>query len=327
MSILRLAAALLLLPALAHAQCLGPSLADRLTPAQDAELAARVAATPYARGLVWEARRGDAAITLVGTIHVWDPRLDAVAGAVLPLLAGADAALFEMTDREQAALMARMAADPSLTTIGPGPGLNQMLDPGEWAMLADAAREHGIPPVVAARMRPWLLATTLATPACALEAMQAGRLGLDFTLMEAAAAAGIPTQALEPWDTVLTLFDALGPEGEMTLLRSALVDPGIEDEMFVAMLDLYFARDVAAIWEMNRIAVAAGGDDDTLALVDAAQDHLIAARNRAWLPVIEAAARPGTRILVAAGAGHLPGGEGLLMLLERAGWEVRRLDG
>lgn len=327
MFILRLAAVLFLLPALAHAQCIGPSLADRMTPAQQAELAARVAATPHPQGLVWEATRGDATITLIGTIHVWDPRLDALAQETLPLLDGAARVLFEMTDAEQAALMERMAVDPSLTTIGPGPGLNQTLPPAEWALLAEAARAHGIPPAVAARMRPWLLATTLATPACALDAMREGRLGLDFTLMAAAGEAGITVEALEPWDTVLTLFDALGPEGEMALLRSALVEPGLEDEMFVAMLDGYFARDVAGIFEMNRIAMQESGVEGALALMDMAEEELIDARNRAWLPVIEGAAQPGSRIVVAAGAGHLPGKEGLLSLLERAGWVVQRLDG
>lgn len=327
MPFLRLAALLAVLPVLAHAAgCEGESLADHLSPAQEAELVARIEATPHPRGLVWQAERDGAQITLIGTIHVWDARLDALAADVAPLLDGADLALFEMTESEQAALMEHMAHDPSLTTIQ-GPGLNETLAPDEWEALAKAAREHGIPPFVASRMRPWLLATTLATPACAMEAMQQGLMGLDFMLMDHAGAAGVPIAALEPWDTVLGLFDALGPEGEITLLRSTLVAPELEEQMFVAMLDGYFARDVAGIFEMNRIAMQESGTEDALALMDRAEEALIAARNRAWLPVIETAAQPGSRIVVAAGAGHLPGEEGLLSLLERTGWVVRRLDG
>lgn len=327
MPFLRLAALLAVLPVLAHAAgCEGESLADHLSPAQEAELVARIEATPHPRGLVWQAERDGAQITLIGTIHVWDARLDALAADVAPLLDGADLALFEMTESEQAALMEHMAHDPSLTTIQ-GPGLNETLAPEEWEALAKAAREHGIPPFVASRMRPWLLATTLATPACAMEAMQQGLMGLDFMLMDHAGAAGVPIAALEPWDTVLGLFDALGPEGEITLLRSTLVAPELEEQMFVAMLDGYFARDVAGIFEMNRIAMQESGTEDALALMERAEEALIAARNRAWLPVIETAAQPGSRIVVAAGAGHLPGEEGLLSLLERTGWVVRRLDG
>lgn len=326
MSILRLAAVLILLPALVQAQCFGPSLADRLSPAQAAGIAARVAATPHPEGLLWEATRDGAAITLLGTIHIWDQRLPALAGEVRPLLEGAAVALFETTESDQAAMMERMAQDPALTTIGEGPGLNEILAPGEWARLAAMARDYGIPPFVAARMRPWLLATTLSVPACALEPIREGRLGLDFMLMAAADEAGVPVRALEPWDTVFRLFDALGPEGEIALLRSALVAPELGEEMLVATLDGYFAGEVAAIWELNRVALEESGAGDALALMDAAEEHLLAGRNRAWLPVIEEAARPGTRILVAAGAGHLPGEDGLLSLLERAGWVLRRLD-
>jgi uncharacterized protein len=46
-------------------------------------------------------------------------------------------------------------------------------------------------------------------------------------------------------------------------------------------------------------------------------------RNRAWIPVIEAAAKQGP-ILVAFGALHLSGKTGVLRLLEQDGYSITR---
>jgi len=51
---------------------------------------------------------------------------------------------------------------------------------------------------------------------------------------------------------------------------------------------------------------------------------LISARNRGWIGVIEAAAANGS-VLAAFGALHLPGEDGVLALLDRAGWALSPL--
>jgi uncharacterized protein YbaP (TraB family) len=52
---------------------------------------------------------------------------------------------------------------------------------------------------------------------------------------------------------------------------------------------------------------------------------LMTERNRAWIPVIEAAAAEGP-VLAAFGALHLSGNDGVLALLERRGFTLERLD-
>ena len=60
-----------------------------------------------------------------------------------------------------------------------------------------------------------------------------------------------------------------------------------------------------------------------------AQERLMDRRNRAWIAPLtqaaEAAAPKGTEVVAAFGALHLPGEEGVLRLLERDGWTVRRV--
>ena len=49
-------------------------------------------------------------------------------------------------------------------------------------------------------------------------------------------------------------------------------------------------------------------------------------RNAAWVPVIEAASARAPRLVVAAGAAHLPGEKGILAALAARGWTVEPLD-
>lgn len=319
--------AALALPAAVSADCAGPSLTDRLDADQQARLQAAVSEVPYPEGLIWEAVRDDDRIVLAGTMHVWDPRLESVYADVAPYLAEADHALFEMTAAEQGQLMQALADDPSLTVITHGPTLPELLDEATWDTLSEAAREHGIPPFMAAKMQPWFLATTLSMPACAMTAMTEGRLGLDFMLMDHAAEVGVETSALEPWDTLFSLFEEASLQDQIDLLRLSLVAPDLQNEMFVAMLDGYFAGRVAEVWELNRIALDFMPElTDGAGFMDDTEDALLTARNIAWLPVIESAAATHGNIFVGAGAAHLPGEEGVLQLLADNGWTLRRLD-
>jgi uncharacterized protein YbaP (TraB family) len=56
------------------------------------------------------------------------------------------------------------------------------------------------------------------------------------------------------------------------------------------------------------------------------EEEILNGRNAAWIPVIEDAARANPRLVLAAGAAHLPGEDGLLNLLAERGWTIAPLD-
>ena len=312
----------------AQALCRGPSLMDRLSSAQQDALDARVAAMPFAQGLFWQAERDGQVVTLVGTMHVHDPRLDAVLDRALPLLDDTGLLLLEITPAEQARMQDELARDPSLMFLTDGPTLPELLDEATWATLADAARARDIPPFLAAKFRPWFLMLSLSVPACAAGHLGADKAGLDIALMEAAGDRGLAMAALEPWDTLFTIFESGPMEEQLGFLRLGVLDAGLQEELFVAMLDGYFAGKVGEVWELGRIALddlpgvtAAEGE----ALFAATEDRLLTQRNHAWIPVIEEAAARHGRVTVAAGAAHLPGRDGVLALLRSRGWTVTPL--
>jgi uncharacterized protein YbaP (TraB family) len=312
----------------AAAQCGGPSLLERLTAEERAALDAQVAEMPFAQGLLWQAERGGEVVTLVGTMHIHDPRLDAIMAQVEPMLDEAGLLLLEVTPAEEVQLQGAVAADPSLMFLTEGPTLPEMLDEETWQTVAEAARIRGIPPFMAAKFRPWFLMLSLSIPACAAEHMVAGRQGLDFMLSDTAGARGLGMQALEPWDTLFTLFGEATMEEQLDFLRVGVLEPALQEEMFVAMIEGYFAGEVGQVWELGRVSLnfIPGMEGEAgLAMFEEMEEQLLNARNRAWIPVIEAAAAEHGQVMVAAGAAHLPGEEGVLALLQERGWTVRPL--
>lgn len=320
------AAASLLLAGPAFALCDGPSLADSLTKAESQAIAAETATIPYPEGIFWTATRDDRRIDLIGTMHIYDPRLDALRDRSLPLLEAAEVLFVEATRVEEAEMEATILAEPQRIFVMDGPTLPERLPEDEWQALAEAAEARMVPAFLAAKMRPWYLTIVLAVPPCAMPDMIEGRRGLDHMLLDDAAEMNLEARALEPWETVLGLFAESPEADQLDMLRLSTGPPELQTEAFVAMLDGYFAGRIAEIWAMSRIAgYRIPGLDPAKAdaLMVSTEELLIVLRNRAWIERLEATDE--ARIAVAVGALHLPGEEGLLRLLEDRGWQIAPL--
>ncbi|MFN6978095.1 MAG: TraB/GumN family protein, partial [Gemmobacter sp.] len=287
-------------------------------------------------GLLFRATRGEARMVLAGTYHFDDPRHAALLDRVAPELDGAAALFVEAGPDQQAQLADALARDPSLMVDPEGATLPERLTPQEWQSLSDALSERGIPAIVASRMRPWYVSMMLGISPCMMRQMaEAGGVaeGLDQMLMQRAGAHDLPIRALEPWDTVFSLFDDLTPGQELDMIRANLPAAAHADDYAVTLTDAYFEGDVWKIWEFARHDAYANsglGRDEIDAQLALAQDRLMDQRNRAWIaPLIEGAdeaARDGRHIVAGFGALHLPGEAGVLNLLAQEGFEIERLD-
>ena len=137
------------------AQCTGASYLDRMGDAQRAELAASVAEMPYAEGLTYFATRGDDRLTIVGTMHIYDARLEIIRTRVSADVRSADLVLLEATSAEEQQLKDMITANPGLIFIVDGPTLPELLEEEVWQQLLQAASERNIPCFIAAKMQPW----------------------------------------------------------------------------------------------------------------------------------------------------------------------------
>lgn len=322
-------AAMLFTAGQAIAQCTGPNYFEQLDSDQRAALDQAAAALPYAEGLVWDATRDDQLITLVGTLHVYDPRLEQMFDMIRADVANADLVLLEATPDDQRALEAMLVDQPDMFLITDGPTLPDLLDDDTWALLSAAATERGVPGFMAAQMQPWYLTLILAIPPCAMQDLIAGREGLDGMIGTLAQENAVPVRALESITTLFDIFQSGSTDEQIDMLRLSLASPDMQQQMFVAMLDSYFSGQVGRLWEMSRLAATdTPGLDPELGSAVFAQmeESLLDQRNRDWMPVIAAAMAEHDSIVAAFGAAHLIGEQGVLQLLENDGWVLQRRD-
>jgi uncharacterized protein YbaP (TraB family) len=323
---LALATALLAAPQ-AHAECQGLNLLDLMPASERATLTAAADAVPFPRGKFWRAEKDNMQITLIGTYHLNDPRHAAATERFRPEIEAARTLLVEAGPEEEKALLQHMGRDPSVLTITEGPTLMEQLPPETWEKLAAAASARGIPPFMTNKFRPWYITVLLAVPPCAMVEMATPN-GLDQQLIDTAVAAGVEVRALERYDTIFTIFGVLSNEDQLAMIEQTLAMEDQISDFSETLADAYFDGESRLIWELMRhLSYSAPGytREEVDAEMAVLEEAMMNSRNRAWIPVIEIVAARGPTV-VAFGALHLPGEEGVLNLLHQSGWTISPLD-
>lgn len=289
-------------------------------------LRAEAAKEPFAVGNFWLATKGAEEITLVGTYHFDDPRHASALTTLAPALAKAKILLVEAGPKEQESLKARMADDPSLIVNTDGPTLPEVLSPPDWQRLRDAASARGVPSFMVAKFRPWYVSVLLAMPPCSMD-LAAMPEGLDTQLIEAAAARALPVEALEPYDTLFSIFGGMTQAEQIDMITSALALEDKSADMTITLADAYFAEEGRLIWEFSKLQSLQlpGFTPERVEHEFAVMEKLMMNdRNQSWIPVIKAASAKGP-VVAAFGALHLSGNQGVLKLLQDDGYTITRL--
>ncbi len=311
----------------AKAQCVGQNLINALPAVEAAELHTQVAKVPFASGNLWRATKGNQVITLVGTYHFDDPRHAATLATVTPLLDPATQLLVEAGPTEQAALKAKLATDPTLLIENDGPTMREALPVDVWQTLSKAAEARGVPPFMLSKFRPWYVSILLSVPPCQASLAATAR-GLDGALMDRAAEMGIPVLGLEPFDTVFQIFGNLPYDEQLGMITTTLAMEEQSQDMAITLADTYFDQESRLIWEYSKqrsLALPGYTAERVTQEFALIEENLMSRRNRAWIPVIEAAATRGPTF-VGFGALHLSGKEGVLALLAAQGYALERLS-
>jgi len=314
----------LLLPAAAHAACEGRDLRPEMSPQIREELQQTLTEIAFPEGNHWIARKNDTVLHLVGTLHVNDPRMDAVVERLKPELITADDFYFEVTQTDMTAFEQELRRDPSPVLINTGPTLIDLMSEEEWAALSALLAKRGIPGWMAAKMRPWFLSLMLGFPACVLQSPD-GTHGMDARLSELAEAEGIPQHSLEQVDDLMAIFDTHPIEEQArSLVRMAGAFNSGEDQLAM-MLNGYFEEKHA---EIMNLALLYGFEASGLSREafneewEKFENQLLVQRNNNWMEqILDIEDRTA---VIAVGAGHLSDEYGLLNQLEQAGYTLTR---
>ena len=311
--------------AAAEAACRGTNLLERMRsedPNAYAAVYERAEQIPNGVGRFWQIDDGKATPSyLFGTYHTQQARRT-VPAAVWPALENARIAIFELSLEEQAAMQTRMATDPEFAFDFQAAPISADLKPEQTEILRNALATRGIALESAEHMRPWLLFTLLAFPACHLEAVSKGAQPLDKLMAERAKERGIEQRGLETYEEALAAFRRIQPERFLQMMIHTSDMVGIEEDIFRTTLDLYSAGEIAAVAEFSILLTDAETPGETgRDLYNDMMAELLDVRNKNWLPSLLDEIRKGGAF-IGVGALHLPGDAGLIELLRQQGMSL-----
>ena len=271
---------------------------------------------PYGQGLLWQVKAPNGRSShVLGTFHTSDPRVLALPAPVVEALEGSEALAIEivLTPLEQQAMaLAAMLSD--------GRSLEQILGPELFARSAIAAQSYGLGAAQLRRFKPWGLLSLFAMPPEEIQRQQRGARALDFHLQDLAKSRGKQLVALETVAEQIDLFDSLSEEEQVMLLKSTLDEQENNPTLFDDLVANYLARDLTSIQGMMT-ELSKDVDPEFQARF---VERLIDERNRTMVKRAEPLLSRG-KALIAVGALHLPGEQGILNLLAERGYEVSRV--
>ncbi|QLF68653.1 TraB/GumN family protein [Peteryoungia desertarenae] len=291
-------------------------------PALLAEAETEASAIPNGRGIFWKVEKdGVEPSYLLGTMHVTDPRVLRKPTGAREAAAAADVIVIEsdeILDERKAA--AALLMHPELTMFSGGERINDFLSEEQVGILEEGLKERGLSLLAVSRMKPWLIASFVALPACELERKANGASFLDKQIAEDALKAGKEVAGLETLVEQLQAMAALPLEFHFQALLETIALGEKMDDVMETMTELYLAGEIGMTMPMLRAVTKeyASGDDNGYA---AFEKRIITDRNilmaERSLQHLEAG-----NAFIAVGALHLPGEQGLVELLRQKGYKV-----
>ncbi|MDK1387620.1 TraB/GumN family protein [Sinorhizobium sp. 8-89] len=298
---------------------------EQSDPARLAALRQEADAVPNGKGLLWKIEsQGSAPSWLLGTMHVTDPRVLAMPEGAVDAFTKAAIVIVEsdeIVDDKKAA--AAIIMRPDLTMFAGDKTINDFLKPEDRVRLESGLKQRGIPLPLVAKMKPWMIASFVALPACEISRKAAGASFLDKKLAEDAVKEGKTLKGLETLVEQLSAMDSLPVELHLQALIETLALGKTIDDVIQTTTDLYLSGDTGMIMPMMKSVSTQTAASD-FGFADFEQ-RIIIDRNK----IMAARAEPilkGGNVFMAVGALHLSGPEGLVELLRQRGFTVTRTN-
>jgi uncharacterized protein YbaP (TraB family) len=290
-------------------------LAWSVPPCDGAEAKPATAATTGPSS-VWKVEKDGHHLYIGGTIHLLRqedyPLPDVFAQAykdsvrlVFELPPGSEG------DGEVAMRMGQMGMYPAGDELGQHVGEETLRKVHAWA---DA---NSLPRAVIDRMRPWLVALTVASAEYQKLGADAQR-GVDQHFEMKAKADGKPGAGLETVEFQLSIFSRLSEKLQEELLLQTFDEAETMQKDFAELIAAWRTGDAAKLQEILF--------RDADKYPQLMEDFLLK-RNKSWVAPLLKYLEKGETVFVLVGAGHLGGEGGVLELLKEKGCTVTQLGG
>ena len=266
--------------------------------------------------LLWQVSDADNSVYLLGSFHFLTPGDYPLAATVDKAFDDAETVYFEISPKElnnpeQAQKMF------SRGLLEEGRTLQQSVSDRVWKQLETYCAANGIPVETFQSSKPWLAALIISLMEMQKYGLQ-GEFGLDRYFMKQAEKRHKQTEGLETVDEQFALFDGLNAAEQEQFLSETLKEAGNTDY-------------ISALHKRWRNGDAEGlqkvGAEEMLKQAPGFYRSFVAGRNEAWAAKISSFINDNSRddALVVVGSLHLLGDDGLVNLLQKQGYRVRRL--
>ncbi|MEE4209302.1 MAG: TraB/GumN family protein [Parvularcula sp.] len=262
---------------------------------------------------MWVVTDQDSRIVLVPTIHYLPENIEWYGPRLRAAVTEADRIWFEvpLSELRDASRSGALIAELGLLQDGT---LTGRLSPEKVRELRRVARRLGLPMKDLEAMRPWLAAITISVTDLMNEGFDPDY-GVEKAL--SARAGELPERGLETMQQQLRFFADLPLEAELAFLDMALASAGKGPAAF---------RALAASWARGDVSgLEAGVLDGLRGAHPELHRVLVTTRNRAWAELLTELMAGDGHDLVAVGAGHLVGDDGLPALLAARGFTVEEI--
>ena len=316
---------LCLIAVTADARCQGADYRDYLTPAQKQKFDQTVARIPYATGNHWIATKGGRTLNIVGTKHTGDARMSRIVQRLQPIIADADALLLEVASHEVDEAYEDPKVFQKYMLLPKGQSLSSMMSASTWAALSRRVGIQGISAAELDRLQPWFASELLDDVVCASSHPRVRRKGLDDRIERVARRNRVPIGSLETPGQALGAMLQIPNSHHVRFMELELARQSTGKITYNELDDAYFEEKIGEImvisrWSMYTDFQASRSELDRL--YDSLNSAILKQRNRNWMPVL--LRTKGQNIVVAVGAAHLPGKDGILTLLKRQGYTITR---
>jgi uncharacterized protein YbaP (TraB family) len=269
----------------------------------------------HGQGVLWQVESSGKPVAHVfGTIHLADPEIVTLPASVLATFEKSTSLSVEaILDDTATRVLAQAMALP------PNRNLQDLVPADVFKRAAVAAEPYGLQPMQLNRLKPWALAMLITVPPDEILRRAQGQPALDVYLTSKARLSGKAVHALETMEEQIAIFDGLPDDEQVAFLSSAAIDVAEKQKLMAKMKDAYLRRDIASV----RKAAQEGTPPSERAAADKLERELISLRNQRMVERMTQSFDGGA--FIAIGALHLPGDDGVLALLERKGYTIKRV--
>ncbi len=268
---------------------------------------------------LWSISDEDSTVYLFGTVHILPPELEWRTDDIEAAFADAEIVYFEVDALSEDAQAEMQALIPQLGRNAPGVTLSSMISEEARGHVATIAERIGAPPDAFMTrldpLQPWLASVQMTVLQMQASGYEAGS-GAEAALSADAEAAGKSRAYFETVEEQLRFLSDSPIEVQVADFEVSVEQMVEEPQLLTELVQAWAVGDMDHI---DRLI-----NDDMRETSPELYERIIIQRNRNWIPQIVEALEGSDDAFVAVGAGHMPGPDGVIALLEAEGLDVAR---